>query len=665
MADIVLECSICGESVQVSKEHLGQHVTCRRCGHIIASQDVTELVRTDAVPDASNADSRTECEVVHPSAVSERGRMSAGPTAIGGMFIALGGVLFASTVCAATLIEQLHFVVIAVPVLFWSALILTGAGLIRRHRCAPVAAVVLVGISVLFVILDTILNLQDSRLGSVLLGCFLVVAFVFLLSYFRKPGVRIQFGIRQSVSRGAEGAAEEKEDERYWMGKEREEMTDNQGVGMKRAKVSPWFVAIVGGALGAVLAGGVLHYLFAGREQRLSTTVVVSMVRDAHQLLAKGMPGEALPLYREALTRVSDKKTPFVYASIKLGMGNCYLQLADTTDMEDNLKKAVGAYEEALLVYEVGKYPAEYGTVMCNLAVTFHALSGIRDREGYLTRAISIYEQSLKGYLAVQDSVGCAKMQVSLGQAYADLSDLRNTQQNIAKSIAALRSALTVLTIEAHSAAYCTAQNNLGNAYSRLGDVALAGGNREMAGASLETSIESYRESLKVATVESFPLEYARAQNNIGEAFKSLAQVRDELQNLRRAIDALQAALSVYTIERYPVIHAGVQRNLGQAYNALSRIDDRETNLLKAIEAFDRALTVCSLAEHPYDYARIQSGLGNTYWNLAYVQDKHANLVKSLRAFEEAWKIFSSDAYPVEHGIVKRNMGRVREELGE
>lgn len=206
-------------------------------------------------------------------------------------------------------------------------------------------------------------------------------------------------------------------------------------------------------------------------------------------------------------------------------------------------------------------------------------------------------------------------------------------------------------------------QNNLGNAYSALSEV------REMREkeANLELAIAAYEEALKVRTLADFPVDYAMTQNNLGYAYGILSLVREKEANLKLAIRACEEALKVYTLAAFPVQCATTQNNLGNAYRALSKVRDKESNLelaiaakesnLKlAIAAYEEALTVRTLAAFPVQYAATQNSLGNAYGNLAEVGDKESNLKLAIAAYQEALKIYTEKDFPDIHNLVKANL---------
>jgi tetratricopeptide (TPR) repeat protein len=81
-------------------------------------------------------------------------------------------------------------------------------------------------------------------------------------------------------------------------------------------------------------------------------------------------------------------------------------------------------------------------------------------------------------------------------------------------------------------------------------------------------------------------------QNNLGNAYRTLAEVREKDENAKRAISAYEAALEIRTIEKYPVDYAMTQNNLGAAYHTLAEVREKEENAKRAISAYEAALGI-------------------------------------------------------------------------
>ena len=93
---------------------------------------------------------------------------------------------------------------------------------------------------------------------------------------------------------------------------------------------------------------------------------------------------------------------------------------------------------------------------------------------------------------------------------------------------------------------------------------------------------------LTIFTNESYPIEYAKTQKDLGVAYYNLAEVRDKEENLNLALKASKEALNIYSREKYPVENADVQNILSQIYLGLTKVRDKEKNINMAINASAR-----------------------------------------------------------------------------
>jgi len=67
---------------------------------------------------------------------------------------------------------------------------------------------------------------------------------------------------------------------------------------------------------------------------------------------------------------------------------------------------------------------------------------------------------------------------------------------------------------------------------------------------------------LKIRTVEQFPLDYAETQNNLGEAYRNLADVTDKEDNLKLAIFAFEQAEKINAINECSSLRNSVILNI-------------------------------------------------------------------------------------------------------
>jgi tetratricopeptide (TPR) repeat protein len=128
----------------------------------------------------------------------------------------------------------------------------------------------------------------------------------------------------------------------------------------------------------------------------------------------------------------------------------------------------------------------------------------------------------------------------------------------------------------------------------------------------------------------------------------------DRTSNSTSAIAFYEAALRVYTEEEFPLDWARVQYNLGDAWIEFPA-GDRAANLAKAIAHSEAALRVYSEREWPQQWAATQNNLGNA-WAWLSTGDRSANLEKAIAYYEAALRVFTEHEFPEDWAMVKRNL---------
>ncbi|MCA2683003.1 MAG: CHAT domain-containing protein, partial [Microcystis sp. M038S2] len=176
----------------------------------------------------------------------------------------------------------------------------------------------------------------------------------------------------------------------------------------------------------------------------------------------------------------------------------------------------------------------------------------------------------------------------------------------------------------------------------------------------LELAIVAYSLSLEVYTREAFPYEWARTQNNLGNAYNKRIRGK-RADNLELAIVAYSLSLEVYTREAFPEYWAGSQNNLGITYRDRIR-GERADNLELAIAAYNLSLEVYTPTAFPINCLRTGRNLGNTAnliedwetaikgYNLA-IEASEITLLEALNPQRQ--QEILSDAMDVYHGIVQ------------
>ena len=117
--------------------------------------------------------------------------------------------------------------------------------------------------------------------------------------------------------------------------------------------------------------------------------------------------------------------------------------------------------------------------------------------------------------------------------------------------------------------------------------------------ARLAEAVAAYRLALEERTRERVPLEWARTQNNLGNALWALGERESGTARLDEAVAAYRAALEERTRARVPLDWALTQNNLGNALDTLGTREEGTGHLKEAVAAWELCLTVLDTAWHP------------------------------------------------------------------
>lgn len=158
-----------------------------------------------------------------------------------------------------------------------------------------------------------------------------------------------------------------------------------------------------------------------------------------------------------------------------------------------------------------------------------------------------------------------------------------------------------------------------------------------------EQAVALYQEALEVRTRRRDPERFAATIHNLGTAYRELKS-GDRSHNIAKAIACYHEALRARAAEANaaPLKLAGLQNNLGNAYVTLAEIDQPRAakHALRALRHFDRALRVYTRSGHPCDYGATQFNRGHAFL-LALASGAEVALEKAAICFREAEECFA------------------------
>ena len=211
-------------------------------------------------------------------------------------------------------------------------------------------------------------------------------------------------------------------------------------------------------------------------------------------------------------------------------------------------------------------------------------------------------------------------------------------------SIRLARAALQEWTRERVPLEWATTQNNLGNALSALGECESGQENQIRR---LEEAVAAYRAALEERTRERVPLYWAMTQHNLGTALSMLGEresgQENQIRRLEEAVAACRAALQEYTQARVPLDWADAQNNLG---NALLRLGERESGQENQIRRLEEAVAAyrATLQEWTRELAPLQwaMNMGNQCVAMRLLAGRTGDLAIAKQALSQIEAAFDT-----------------------
>jgi ATP-dependent Clp protease adapter protein ClpS len=175
--------------------------------------------------------------------------------------------------------------------------------------------------------------------------------------------------------------------------------------------------------------------------------------------------------------------------------------------------------------------------------------------------------------------------------------------------------------------------------------------------ARLEETVAACRVTLEQKSRGLAPLEWARAQYDLGYALFALGAREANTARLEEAVAAHRAALEEYSRERTPLEWANAQFNLGNAlFFALDRYGSGTARLEEAVTAYRAALmegTRVPLSQ----WANTRDNLGNALFTLGTREGGTARLKEAIATYSEVLTDKMRERLPFQWATSAGNQG--------
>jgi tetratricopeptide (TPR) repeat protein len=149
--------------------------------------------------------------------------------------------------------------------------------------------------------------------------------------------------------------------------------------------------------------------------------------------------------------------------------------------------------------------------------------------------------------------------------------------------------------------------------------------------------------------------DWARVEFNLGNSWCDLAEATGE-DRWAEAVAAYEKSLLVRTRDKDPEHHAAALENLGTAYRQLAQAG-------KSIRCFRQALWIYTPAANPEKCAALHNNLGNTI--LSFPGDIARNARRALRHFDRALGLQAQHPDTRPYGVTQYNRAQAYVRLGD
>jgi tetratricopeptide (TPR) repeat protein len=360
------------------------------------------------------------------------------------------------------------------------------------------------------------------------------------------------------------------------------------------------------------------------------------------------------------------------------GMAERYHELRDHLDHLNNEDPRVGSLRrEAAALIDAGRFDTAEAKLADAEAIdlaTIEDMSALVDRHRASAAAIRAerasaarlrlnYTQAASHFAAAasivaQDQVSAWHYRLRQAGALFDQGAEFGDNAALREAIAIYYEALRLAPRERGPLDWAAAQNDLGNTLQVLGE-------RESGTARLEEAVAAYRAALQERTRDRVPLDWAQTQNNLGTALRTLGERESGTLRLEEAVAAYRAALEEYKRERVPLDWATVQNNLGNALQALGERESGTARLEEAVAAYHAALQERTRDRVPLDWAQTQTNLGTALVRLGERESGTARLEEAVAAFSAALLEWRHERVPLQWAATQTNYGTALLRLGE
>ncbi|MDH5179868.1 MAG: tetratricopeptide repeat protein [Gammaproteobacteria bacterium] len=206
---------------------------------------------------------------------------------------------------------------------------------------------------------------------------------------------------------------------------------------------------------------------------------------------------------------------------------------------------------------------------------------------------------------------------------------------------------------------WAEAQNRLGNILGGLGQL-------QHDTALYERAVNAFNCALEVYSQENTPLEWAETQANLATALQAQGRLMSDAKLLNKAVDAYTAALLVYTKKDHPEAWKLVMIQQGISLHSYGLLLKGNRTFQKSVVAYKNAIAELDADNYAFELAAAHNNCGAALHNLAESEENPARFEEAIRSYEKGWTVCMEQQLPVHLSVLCRiNKSTARGVLAE
>lgn len=381
----------------------------------------------------------------------------------------------------------------------------------------------------------------------------------------------------------------------------------------------------------------------------------------------KDLRDQALAAYREALSQHPANRYPVEHTHILNQMAGININMAEESGLEDHLNEAVKISKIVLeILTSQIKYPLGYALILYNLGRACQLYGQIRNRkEEYLSKSCQYLESVLRISELPPSSEILGASHLDLGMIYLDTACNHDPDSYLPKAVYSFTQAIHIYNEHEYPLQYAIAQSNLGDAYYRMARVANESLSDSERIQNMEFAQTALEETVRILSSDKGSPAYQQNLYKLANISLDVAKLSRQKDPLQKAVQSFKDLLELINVNSQPFDYAQYQTGLGDSYTFWAELDDDPVNLNRAIETYETILKIYTPDLFPLEHSKTLVKIGGTCREFARVQNKEGNLTKAINHFQNALKYCPLDKYPLDNAAINQELGYTLLEMAE